>query len=233
MAEQSLSWFQSELSALKADQSCVVEPHKIAYLESLLSRLTSDQYSTNNVLLKAACQALEQFQSENDEACNNNEDSQVSNKPDVQNANEPFRLTDLLTSIDTSSSETKTISSPSQSLEATLSEQEQSAIAKGNSDKAEVHCLDIQDSKHRVELNSMKVFREQIKYMDVDQLIRRALEECPPNPGPHNPQMLALKALTELRALSEQYTRRFALYIETMLWLEKNTNKLTGDKVNL
>lgn len=83
-------------------------------------------------------------------------------------------------------------------------------------------------SGEQLELQSMKNFRASMKHFDVDKMITRALTECPENPGPHNPQMLAVKSLMHMRELSPHYLRRFAGYIETMLWLEKNTAKLSN-----
>lgn len=80
------------------------------------------------------------------------------------------------------------------------------------------------------ELQSMKAFRESMKYFNIDKVIERAINDLPANPGPHNPHMLAIKSLTQMRELSPQYLRRFAAYIETLLWLEKNANKLSKPK---
>lgn len=83
-------------------------------------------------------------------------------------------------------------------------------------------------SGEQLELHSMKYFRESLKYQQIDNMIDRALNECPANPGPHNPQMLAVKALSQMKALSPQYIRRFAGYVETMLWIQKNHSKLSS-----
>lgn len=85
-----------------------------------------------------------------------------------------------------------------------------------------------QNTGESLELQSMAVFRESMKYFNIDKIIDRAINDCPANPGPHNPHMLAIKSLTHMRELSPQYLRRFASYIETLLWLEKNSTKL-GD----
>ena len=81
-----------------------------------------------------------------------------------------------------------------------------------------------------LELQSMAVFRESMKYFNIDKVIDRAINDHPANPGPHNPHMLAIKSLTQMRDLSPQYCRRFAGYIETLLWLEKNASKLSDTK---
>ena len=111
-------------------------------------------------------------------------------------------------------------------LEQTLMDQEVSAVAGCDSNVEQRPQIDSGLDGGQLELHSLKKFRQAIQYHDVDQLLSRAIDERPPNPGPHNPQMLAVKALTELRDLSPQYARRFTQYLETMLWLEKNTSKL-------
>jgi len=78
----------------------------------------------------------------------------------------------------------------------------------------------------QLELQSMKHYREAMKYHNIDQLVNRAINEGPENPGPLNPQMLAIKSLSKMRDCSEQYSRRFATYIDTLLWLEKAGAKL-------
>lgn len=80
------------------------------------------------------------------------------------------------------------------------------------------------------ELRSMRMFRQSIKHADIDKVIARAINECPENPGPHNPHMLAIKSLTQLRELSPSYLRRFAGYIEVVQWLDKCATKLANDK---
>jgi len=81
-----------------------------------------------------------------------------------------------------------------------------------------------------LELQSMKHFRESMKYVNVDKTIERAINDFPANAGPHNPHMLAITALTRMQELSPEYLRRFAAYIETILWLEKNEVKLNRKK---
>lgn len=82
------------------------------------------------------------------------------------------------------------------------------------------------DSKDEVQLKSLIATRESMKHFNIDKMIERAIESCPENAGPHNPHMLTITSLMKLRDLSPQYLRRFASYIETILWLEKNEAKL-------
>jgi len=81
-------------------------------------------------------------------------------------------------------------------------------------------------SGEQLVMQSMKHFRQSMKHFNIDKIIARAIDEGPENPGPLNPQMLAIRSLTQMRDLSPTYLRRFAGQIETLLWLEKNASKL-------
>jgi len=109
-------------------------------------------------------------------------------------------------------------------IEQLLAKQEQHAkVATGELDP------DLQNGPiEQLELRSMKYFRESMKYYNVDKTISRAISEEPQNPGPLNPHMIAVRGLATMHDLSPHYTRRFAAYLETLLWLEKNMNKLNG-----
>ena len=80
------------------------------------------------------------------------------------------------------------------------------------------------------QLQSLKTARESMRFFNLDRSIERAIEDFPENAGPHNPHMLAITSLMNMRDLSPQYLRRFAGYIETVLWLEKNETKLNRKK---
>ncbi len=120
---------------------------------------------------------------------------------------------------------------PSQSLDELFRAQEDQALIESNAVPGKLNTALKDGSGEQLELQSMKNYRDAMKYFDVDQLIDRAINECPENPGPHNPQMLAVKALMQMRDLSPQYLRRFAGYVEAMLWVEKNSVKLTATKI--
>ena len=110
-------------------------------------------------------------------------------------------------------------------FEQRLIEQESVALGEGDAiveNRTSSHAI----SSENTDLQSLKVFKRALEFNDVDRLISRALNECPPNPGPHNPQMLAIRALTELKSLSPSYARKFAAYLESMLWLEKGAERL-------
>ncbi len=77
-------------------------------------------------------------------------------------------------------------------------------------------------SAERSELRSTKQFAESKKRHDIENIITKAINQGPESPGPLNPQMLAINSILQMRELSPEYLRRFTVYIETLLWLEKN-----------
>ncbi len=109
-------------------------------------------------------------------------------------------------------------------IEQLLAQQEQHAKV----DSGELNPKLKNGPSEQLELRSMKYFRESMKHFNVDKTIARAIIEEPQNPGPLNPHMIAIRGLTKMQELSPAYTRRFTGYIETLLWLEKNLNKLNG-----
>jgi hypothetical protein len=70
-------------------------------------------------------------------------------------------------------------------------------------------------------LKSARVFRQTRVEQDTDFRLDTAIRTGPESPGPLNPQMLTIRALTTLRDLSPQYLSRFMAYAETLLWLDQ------------
>ena len=226
MTVDSLKWFQTKLEALGADQVEADDALQLAYLEALSKRLSNARYANNKALLKTACRALKSYQSQHKST---HSLSRQLNQTSKNQTSSPF--SDLLARIDASTATSNTHAASCTSLDDLLYEQEHLTKECGTLGNRK-HANDNNEGNDKTDLHSMTIFKDQIKYMDVDYLIERAMNESPPNPGPHNPHMLSLKALTEFKQLSKQYTRRLALYIETMQWLEKNHNKLINGEIN-
>lgn len=112
------------------------------------------------------------------------------------------------------------------SIDDVLFQQEQSALVEAG----DIPVDNVDGSGEQLVMQSMKQLRKSMKHFNIDKIIARAINEGPENPGPLNPQMLAIKSLTQMRDLSPAYLRRFASHIETLLWLEKNASKLNGSK---
>ena len=75
-------------------------------------------------------------------------------------------------------------------------------------------------SNNGLELKSTRRFRDSRAKARADQVVRRAIEECPEDAGPLNPQRLTIDSLAAMRELSPHYLIRFVEHIDTLLWLE-------------
>jgi hypothetical protein len=75
-------------------------------------------------------------------------------------------------------------------------------------------------SNSGLELKSTRRFRDSRAKARADQVVRRAIEECPEDAGPLNPQRLTIDSLAAMRELSPHYLIRFVEHIDTLLWLE-------------
>ena len=71
------------------------------------------------------------------------------------------------------------------------------------------------------ELKSFKLFKDTWARLHSERVVTQAIQSKPSNPGPLNPQMLAIKSLSTMRELSPNYLNRFVSYVDTLLWLER------------
>ncbi len=53
-----------------------------------------------------------------------------------------------------------------------------------------------------------------------DKRVTQVIKEGPEAPGPLNPNMLVIRSLDRMRALSPDYLYRYLAYLDTLLWLE-------------
>lgn len=243
------------IDALLSDNADKFDPVRFAYIRGLATRIESPDHNKNVLLLEKLSKAVAQYQVGLDECRSQTKatlNGIVNDFPShSQQAQEMFTqcqfkqlkklelqlrrdlhyqdnlavLSTLKNTINQSTHKT-TQSEVEISFEDQLTRQAQDVLA---SDEVEVV---EQDGllEQAIELQSMKVFRESIKHVNIDRIIDRAINDYPENPGPHNPHMLAIKSLTQMQQLSPHYLRRFASYIETLLWLEKNATKLSEVK---
>ena len=84
------------------------------------------------------------------------------------------------------------------------------------------------DDSH--ELKSFKLFKDTWARLHSERVVTQAIQNRPENPGPLNPQMLAIKSLSTMRDLSPDYLNRFVSYVDTLLWLEKSEAMLAPAK---
>lgn len=72
------------------------------------------------------------------------------------------------------------------------------------------------------ELAANRRFRQLQLQKFADTLLQQSIQQAPENPGPLNPQMLAIRSLSAMRDLSPHYLNRFVAYIDSLFWLEQS-----------
>ena len=246
----SLELIQQAMQEIKDTES--FDATRYAYLQGLYERVQLPSHSNNKVLLEKLSVTLQQYQQDYQQAKQQAEElllEIVGIFPDAQSNAEAlvrennFRelkrfyqrllekqkqqehvksLSELLSALNRD--QLDKVNLPS-SLDEVLLQQELNARKKAGLSSA------LENTQtQRPQLQSMKGIRESMKYFNLDRMIIDAIEKEPENAGPHNPHMLAIKSLIKMKDLSPQYLRRFAGYIETVLWLEKNAVKLNRKK---
>lgn len=70
------------------------------------------------------------------------------------------------------------------------------------------------------ELRAARLLRGRQREAAVEQRIARAIASAPQDPGPLNPQMLAIRSLSAMRDFSGEYAKQFVEYLDTLMWLE-------------
>lgn len=70
------------------------------------------------------------------------------------------------------------------------------------------------------ELRALRLLRSRQRHQDIEQRIDQAIQNAPEDPGPLNPQMLAIRALTNMRERSPAYLKQFVGYLDTLMWLD-------------
>ncbi len=96
----------------------------------------------------------------------------------------------------------------------------------------EVSVSEQSSPSHLKELSAVRGFRESWLKRHFDKRVEQAIREGPENPGPLNPDMLLVKSLSAMRALSPNYLYRYIAWLDTLLWLEHVGETLPGATVN-
>ncbi len=75
------------------------------------------------------------------------------------------------------------------------------------------------------ELQAVRQHRSTWSRLSVEQRVRQALAQVPPQAGPLNTQRLVHEALRTLHAVSPDYLHRLVAQVETLLWLEQAASR--------
>ena len=73
----------------------------------------------------------------------------------------------------------------------------------------------------RVELKSVRNFRDTWSRLRINKQVRQALQQAPKNAGPLNSQVVALRSLALMRDIAPDYLNRFMSHVDTLLCLEQ------------
>jgi hypothetical protein len=82
-----------------------------------------------------------------------------------------------------------------------------------------------QGAQRSDELKAIRQLRKSRNKQRSEKRLNQAKARSPENPGPLNPQMLAIRSLSTMHELSPHYLNRFTSYIDTLLWLESAGEK--------
>ncbi|WP_414729298.1 DUF2894 domain-containing protein [Zhongshania aliphaticivorans] len=86
------------------------------------------------------------------------------------------------------------------------------AAAEPSSDNVDVAVKPLKSSQ------SLRVHQQR---RAAEKRVELAIAEGPESPGPLNPQMLAIKALSIMRDISPHYLNRYVAYLDTLFWVEQ------------
>lgn len=84
----------------------------------------------------------------------------------------------------------------------------------------------------RVELKTIRNFRNTWSKLSVDKQVAQALEQAPKNAGPINSHMLVLRSLALMRDIAPDYLTRFISYADTLLCLEQDGKEKADKKAD-
>ena len=71
------------------------------------------------------------------------------------------------------------------------------------------------------ELKAWRQFRQTWARLSVDRQLIRSQAQLPPNPGPLNSQLLALRSLQLMQDIAPGYLQAFVAQVEVLLWLDQ------------
>lgn len=205
-----LTELQAALQTLHDDNQAVQHPARIQFISALLSRAEKQKPSVQDILLSKAETALANYPVANKETVS------YTPKTDAIQAlsaltldlKPPAPVTDL--------------TSKGLAFDEFLRQQEDTVVQSLTDINAQPE--EPQDEQPG-ELRSARLFRQAQLKQFADSLVEQAIKDSPENPGPLNPQMLAIRALTNMRDLSPHYLNRFVTYIDTLFWLEQADDK--------
>ncbi|WP_154653885.1 DUF2894 domain-containing protein [Spongiibacter marinus] len=214
-----LAELQATLAALQG-QSPQFDPPRLRGVESLLERAQQQRPSVQAPLLRRAASMLADYRRD----C-----EQFSEQPSrlagvlathrqqlaTRRSGAASALRALQAELNRDTPDDAASDEASSPISALLRQQEFSLLGASQS-----HAPDNATSEPPKELRALRQLRSRQRHQDIEQRIDQAIQNAPQDPGPLNPQMLAIRSLTNMRERSPAYLKQFVGYLDTLLWLE-------------
>jgi hypothetical protein len=212
-----LSKLQQDLVGLRETNAHRFDPVRFRFIESLLERAATKRGPVQQVLENKVSAALTSYKADQHAAA-----AHIERLSAQTSAYSPqgslAKLVGLRELLDQKQAPTASAMS---ALERTLTEQENLSLA-GAMFTAD---MSAQRDGSRVTrgqrpLKAKQEMQVSQQRLSVVKRVELAIQHGPESPGPLNPQMLAIKALTSMRDLSPQYLSRYMNYLDALFWLE-------------
>ncbi len=214
-----LAELQATLAALQG-QCPQFDPPRLRGVESLLEKAQEQRPSVQAPLLRRAASMLADYRRD----C-----EQFSEQPSrlagvlathrqqlaTRRSGAASALRALQAELNRDTPDDATSDEASSPISALLRQQEFSLLGASQS-----HAPDNATSEPPKELRALRQLRSRQRHKDIEQRIDQAIQNAPQDPGPLNPQMLAIRSLTNMRERSPAYLKQFVGYLDTLLWLE-------------
>jgi Protein of unknown function (DUF2894) len=249
---QALEQLQADLNAMKASSADGFDPPRFHFIESMLARAREHSGAARDLVALKAATAFQQYQADFAQAQQEAQtliDRVTAHYPACSEAlqslfdGSEFRaLKRRAARLERCDNQTAlaSISGMIQNREASadekpggnriedlLQQQEHQILASLSAGPGDP---DYRASGHRQpdnpkELKSARRFRQSRHQHSADKRVSQAVKASPEDSGPLNAHRLVIRSLEAMRAISPHYTRQFATYIDTLLWLEQAAAK--------
>jgi hypothetical protein len=212
-----LSKLQQDLVGLRETNAHRFDPVRFRFIESLLERAATKRGPVQQFLENKVSAALTSYKADQHAATAQIErlSAQTSAYSAYGSLAELAGLRELL------DQKQAPLESATSALERTLNEQENLSLA-GAMFTADVSSeRDVsRGARGQRPLKANQEMHVSQQRLSVVKRVELAIQHGPESPGPLNPQMLAIKALTSMRDLSPQYLSRYMNYLDALFWLE-------------
>ena len=222
-----LSKLQQDLVSLRETNADRFDPARFRFIESLLERAATKRGPVQSILENKISAALTSYKADQHAAAAQLE-SLTEQATGYCAQSSLAMLVGLRELLD---QKQVPVDSATSALERTLNEQENLSLAGAMfiADMSTEQDCGVVTGEQR----PLKASREMQISQQRHSIVKRvelAIQQGPESPGPLNPQMLAIKALTSMRDLSPQYLSRYINYLDALFWLERAAERTAPAK---